>query len=377
VTENIVPINIANGLAYISGIAYGFFANKKWAFRDRELISGIKIIRYIVLHAFTLMINIAVNSFVFSFIQGINGDILFAFSIAISITMILNYIGLKYLVFNINERLFGKKIFFRGPYFPEHKENLMSSEGSVSVARECFIQKRFRNLDFLLRFRYEWMNSYLVPNSVIIEIGSGAGFSPLYLVQRPILTDAVENPWIDKFVDATNMAGIESGSVDVLIASHNIHHFYSPYKFFKESERVLKNGGVILIQEINTSFLMRFLLWLMRHEGWSYDVNVFDEHEVVNDKCDLWSANCAVPELLFNDVLAFEREFSLLIIELNKLCECLVFPISGGVISKTKVPELPGFILKSILVLDRVLVKILPSVFALGRRVVIRKRKIT
>ena len=120
---------------------------------------------------------------------------------------------------------------------------------------------------------------------------------------------------------------------------------------------------------------MRFLLRLMRHEDWSYDVNVFNEHEIVNDKADLWSANCAAPELLFNDISAFEREFTSLKIERNELCECLIFPISGGVISKTKMPELPALVLKGILALDRLLVRVAPNLFALGRRVVIKKRK--
>ena len=158
-----------------------------------------------------------------------------------------------------------KKKVLHGPYFPKHEDNLMGSEGSVALARETFLEKRFRNLDYLLRFRYEWMNQYLEENKVIIELGAGAGFSPLYLSQKPIITDAANNPWVEKFIDATNM-DIENDSVDVIIASHNMHHFYSPFKFFKECERVLKNDGVILIQEINTSLLMRLLLRLMRHE---------------------------------------------------------------------------------------------------------------
>ena len=267
-----------------------------------------------------------------------------------------------------------RKYILHGPYLPKHEENLMGSEGSVALARQTFIEKRFRNLDFLLRFRYEWMNKYLVSNSVIIELGAGAGFSPIYLTQKPIITDAANNPWVEKYVDATNM-DIEGNSVDVIIASHNIHHFYSPYKFFKECERVLKDDGLLLIQEINTSLIMRVLLRLMRHEGWSYDVDVFDENEVVNNKSDLWSANCAVPELLFNNTSRFESTFSSMKIELNEPCECIIFPASGGVISKTRVPELPAFVLNAILVFDRVLVKISPSLFALGRRVVIRKRK--
>jgi SAM-dependent methyltransferase len=133
-----------------------------------------------------------------------------------------------------------KKSILHGPYVPKHEENLMSSEGAVALARDNFINNRFRNLDFLLRFRYEWMNNYLEPNSIILEVGAGAGFSPLYLKQKTILSDAANNPWIEKFIDATNM-DVDSNSVDVIIASHNIHHFFSPYKFFMECDRVLKS----------------------------------------------------------------------------------------------------------------------------------------
>lgn len=266
-----------------------------------------------------------------------------------------------------------RKLLLAGPYAPKHEENRMKSEGSVALARTSFLKSRFRNLDTLLKARYAWMNDYLLPGKTIIEIGSGTGFSSLYLKETVILTDAADNPWIERFIDATNME-LENSSVDVLIASHNIHHFYSPYKFFKESERVLKSGGTLLIQEINTSFLMRILLRLMRHEGWSYDVKVFDEDAIVNDKDDLWSANCAVPELLFEEPRRFEETFTGLRIERNEVCECIIFPISGGVISKTKVPELPQSILNAILLLDKFLVKIAPKIFALGRRVVIRRK---
>ena len=124
-----------------------------------------------------------------------------------------------------------KKIFFKGPFRPVHHENKMSTEGSVAKSRSHFLKNKFRNLDFLLRNRYGWMNSYLKKNMNIIEIGAGSGFSPLYLNQRVTITDAAENIWIDKYIDATNM-DLPDNSVDVFIASHNIHHFYSPYNFF-------------------------------------------------------------------------------------------------------------------------------------------------
>lgn len=376
-------IELANGIAYLAGMAYGFIANKRLTFRDEDAISTGKVARYALLHTGTLLVNVGVNSAMLGILRGLPGDLPAAFLAAIAVSTILNFLGLKCWVFkqsadasagmNSTRADVMRKIFLRGPYFPRHEDNLMSSEGSVALARQNFIERRFRNLDVLLRSRYAWMNRYLAPGQTIVEIGAGAGFSPLYLTQMPTLTDAADNPWIDRFIDATHME-LESSSVDVLIASHNIHHFYSPYQFFRECERVLKADGILLIQELNTSLLMRSLLRLMRHEGWSYDVDVFDEQAIVNDKHDLWSANCAVPELLFADVARFEQTFPDLKVETNELCECLVFPLSGGVISKTRVPELPGFLLKAALLLDRLLVRVAPGLFALGRRVVIRKQ---
>ncbi|MBT8544356.1 class I SAM-dependent methyltransferase [Polynucleobacter paneuropaeus] len=264
------------------------------------------------------------------------------------------------------------KFLLRGPYFPSHSLNKMKSEGNVTFARARFSEKRFRNLDFLLKERYCWMNRYIKDEWNVIEIGAGAGFSEFYLHRRPFMTDVVQNEWIDGSLDATDM-DLEDESVDCLIASHNIHHFYSPYKFFRECERVLRPGGVVLIQELNTSILLRFLLKLMRHEGWSYEVNVFDPNEIANDPNDLWSANCAIPELLFDKPDKFEGTFSKLKIKLNQKKECLLFPISGGVIAKTKMPEFPFWFLKLVVGIDVVLVYIAPEIFAMGRSVVLEK----
>ena len=265
-----------------------------------------------------------------------------------------------------------KKLFFRGPFYPKHEDNLMEEEGNVIKARKDFLSTRFNNLDFLLATRYKWMNKYLKEDMNIIEVGAGAGFSKLYINQEVILTDAAQNPWIDRYLDATNME-LPDNSVDIIIASHAIHHFYNPAKFFFECLRVLKKGGYILISEINTSFFMRLLLKILRHEGYSYEIDIFNTESVVNDKTDLWSANCAVPEILFTQEKEFENFFEGLKIQLNEPCEFLIFPLSGGVISKTKVPRLPTFFLKLVHLLDRLLIKILPSIFALGRRTVIEK----
>ena len=126
--------------------------------------------------------------------------------------------------------------------------------------------------------------------------------------------------------------------------------------------------------EIYTALIMRVLLRMMRHEGWSYDVDVFDENAICNDHVDPWSANCATPELLFRDKKLFEEKISDFKILRNERTEFAIFPLSGGVIAKAKTINLPRWMLKLVAGVERVLNALMPQVFALGRRVVVKKR---
>ncbi len=119
--------------------------------------------------------------------------------------------------------------------------------------------------------------------------------------------------------------------------------------------------------------MMRTLLWLMKHEGWSYDVDVFSEGTVANDPTDPWSANCAIPEMLFADEKTFMDKVPGFRFLRNERCECVLFPLSGGVIAKSPTINLPKPILHLINLLDTTLTTVAPSVFALGQRVVLEK----
>lgn len=260
-----------------------------------------------------------------------------------------------------------------GPLVPDHSENRMKNEGDVGGARKRFLQTRFRNLEALLKQRYTWMNEYLRPGDRVVEFGCGAGFSRLYLnAENLILTDYLMNEWVDVRADAMTPP-FRPNSLDVIVCSHMVHHMAHPVTFFRNVHPLLKPGGRILIQDLNTSLLLRALLAAMRHEGWSYDVDVFDDLTATNDPSDPWSANCAIPELLFRSSTEFESKVGGYRVVLNELNECLLFPLSGGVIAKTPMPELPAFFLTLVARTDRVLAGVLPSVFALGRSVVLEK----
>lgn len=259
------------------------------------------------------------------------------------------------------------------PFFPKHEQNRMKHEGDVAYARQFYFKHKPSNLHFLLEKRFSWMNDYIKNDNLVVEIGAGPAFTKKFITKgKLIVTDYVKHPWVDQAADALAMP-FEKHSIDVIISTHMIHHLAEPLKFFREMSRVLKPSGLIIIQEINTAFIMRLLLYMMKHEGYSYNVDVFDEKTVANDPTDAWSANCAIPYLLFHDQKRFEQHVPDFRIIRNQLTECLIFPLSGGVTSKTKTFNLPYPILKVVDKLDDFLIAVAPSIFALGRQVVLQK----
>lgn len=361
--------SISYSLGYFFGVFLGLFLNKNWTFGDKNKLRASTVFYYSLVYILSYFLGLLLFNYIEKKVI-IEESIIEIFTIAF--TALINYLGLKYFVF-INYNTIHNKFFFKKEFFPKHSENRMKSEGDTRTARDNFIKNRFKNVDFLLRKRYEWMNTELKTTQKIIEVGAGAGFSKLYLNESIILTDAVKSPWIDLVVDATNMP-FENDSVDVIIASHTIHHFYSPMKFFLECQRVLKPGGKILISEIYTSLSLRTLLKIMKHEGYSYNVNVFSEESICNDPDDCWSANCAIPELLFKNTDEFHSNFKKLTVRNKRYSEFLVFPLSGGVISKIKIPRISFNLLKLIDLLDKLLISFSKSTFAMGINLIIIKK---
>jgi SAM-dependent methyltransferase len=257
---------------------------------------------------------------------------------------------------------------------PSRAENRMRNEGNLSAARDRFFNDKPNNLVALLKSRYEWMNPYLQDMTQVYELGAGAGFSKHFVGNPNLkLTDVIPNHWIDQHVDALALP-FQDDSVDAFICSHMIHHVAFPLSFLEAMLKALKPGGIIIVSEIYTSFAMKFLLRIMRHEGWSYKLSPFNREAAANKAEDPWSANCAIPEMLFDDKLRLEKELSIkCVVEKVEHTECLLFPLSGGVIARTPTVPLPKFLLRVLESLDSILVRLAPSFFAMGMRVVIRK----
>ena len=83
----------------------------------------------------------------------------------------------------------------------------------------------------------------------------------------------------------------------------------------------------------------------------------------------------AFAKLVFSDQKKFEKRFPTLKILENSFSEFFIFMLSGGVIAKTFTINLPKIFLIFFFYLDKLLVNLLPSIFAWTRRIVIKKIK--
>lgn len=261
-------------------------------------------------------------------------------------------------------------------FSPAHPDNRMAFEGDSAHARAAFLAKQTNNLIILLQNRYGWMNRYIRPTDVAIEIGCGAGLAEFFITcPHLLLTEVIAHPWVDICLDALHLP-FAPASVDVFICSNVIHHVPSPTRFLQDLYNCLKPGGYVLVQEPHPSLLTLLALRVMRHEGWSFDVDVFDPTTPVNDPTDAWAANNAVSHLLFRDRTQFTRSFPGFRVVHDRYVECLLFPLSGGVTAKAKTIELPMSILRMLDRLDRLLCRLAPSVFAMCRSIALQKSAI-
>ncbi len=254
-------------------------------------------------------------------------------------------------------------------------QNKMKSIGNTKIARDLYYSSSSKNLKYLLYQRFNWMNDFIKDSDIGIEVGSGAGFSKDFIKNKNFkLTDLGSDEHLDiKNVDAQS-TGLKNESLDFVIASNMIHHIPYPIKFFKEMNRILRVGGKLIIFEAYCSVIFQLATLIMKHEGFDFTLDVWDEESPKSDEKNAWHGNIAVPHLIFDDEKKFNENLGIYFkINFQELTECLVFLNSGGVTSKTKYIPMNNFFLKILNSVDKILVKILPSVFCMGRKIVLIK----
>ena len=152
-----------------------------------------------------------------------------------------------------------------------------------------------------------------------------------------------------------------------------IHHLAHPLGFFAEVRRILKPGGRLIVQDVHNTHLFRLALRMQHHEGYDYNVSVFDEHAICTDPDDLWAGNNAIVDLLLEDEARFAQAVPYFRKIHHRLSEFLTFLNSGGVTAKTGYLPLPMPVMRVVDAFDRKLTATLPGIFALQVQLVFEK----
>jgi SAM-dependent methyltransferase len=261
-----------------------------------------------------------------------------------------------------------KKIKFK------HSENRMKNEGNVSSSILNF--EKNKNLFYLLKERYNWMNNFISKDHDGIEVGAAGGFTKKFIKCKNFkISDFADHDHLDyKNIDAQK-TGFEDKKFNFVISSNMIHHLPFPLKFFNEMHRILKKGGKLIIFDAYCSTTLQIVLILMKHEGFDFTKNVWSYDEPATDKDDLWSGNSAIPYLIFKDKKKFDEKLGdKFQIKYQEICECLLFLNSGGVTSKAFYIPLNSIFLKFIILLDKLLSIVAPSFFSLAYKIVLERK---
>ena len=92
-------INVSKSISFISGTLFAYVTNKNWTFSHKTKARK-SIFKFFTLYFITLCVNVYFNSTFLSLFQEITYKIELAFIFSTIISAILNFTGMKLIIFN-------------------------------------------------------------------------------------------------------------------------------------------------------------------------------------------------------------------------------------------------------------------------------------
>lgn len=168
-----------------------------------------------------------------------------------------------------------------------------------------------------------------------IELGCGCGALSHHLDLTK--TDIYKHDWVDEVVDACDMP-YKDGDVANLVAIDVLHHLPDPSRLLSEANRVLTDGGHLVMLEPYISFFSYFIYRFIHHEPLDKNVSPFEPTTLV-DKESAEACNEAIPTLLFvQHRREVHRRWPQLPIISLEFSDALVYPLIGGFSHRSWLP---------------------------------------
>lgn len=200
-------------------------------------------------------------------------------------------------------------------------------------------------------------------NLRILEVGSGV--SPLRRFYPNVITsDVLELDYLDHVFDCheiDQISALSEESLDVITLTNVLHHLKSPLEFLHRAASKLKPGGKIIATEPYLSVFSTAIFKYFHHEPVDFSIT---QPQLPDVRGPLASANIALPWLIFvkhphwRESLRAEFDFD--DISFSPF-SAISYMVTGGISRRLLIP---GLIYKAFFLVDLILSKTFPRLFA-------------
>lgn len=124
------------------------------------------------------------------------------------------------------------------------------------------------NMPQQTKIRYKVMRDLVGDASDKVILDIGAGYRPISKgihSKKTIRLDGVKKYNPDIHTDLRKGIPLKDKSVDIIIAGEIIEHLFNPIRFIRECNRVLKNGGILILSTPNLNSLKNRFKVLLGH----------------------------------------------------------------------------------------------------------------
>ncbi|UJR53170.1 GtrA family protein [Dickeya zeae] len=95
-----VGLVCAKSIGFLSGSLFAYFANRFWTF-SKSVVPRSNVFRFFIVYGVNLAVNVILNKIILSLLSEWHYSFFMAFFVATGASAVLNFLGMKFFVFNI------------------------------------------------------------------------------------------------------------------------------------------------------------------------------------------------------------------------------------------------------------------------------------